>query len=410
MIIKYKKYLYIFFIILCIFILIFINNKNKNIEHFCKISKDNSRGAINNKEVLLNYAPQSNIITSSCDRYWKDWPVESNSMFADTEPLVMKLDQLSLPKEKSFGNNSYKSGLTNFYELANIINDKLDFDIIDKTSELLVSPIDNKKLKYKYEFDYIILELNKKTWINRWEKYNPSIKIYFNYDEIKSSIKNVNILNLNFQKRCNVMQKKLLTDDQLILFGLINFDIFKYKILDIKYLNNNIPVYFIQIAMYREFDLYLNTFSYIGYIENNKIIITKTEFIGINSTDNVLLPKFYNKNDINQEIINNNFSNTPLIEKDPDVIVAMTKQHMEDYKLKNQYACFNLNYNPALKNENLLPYYSRESCESGYDPYGRPKNYGIFDKPCNKDEECPYFKINKNYENELGKCVNGTCQ
>jgi hypothetical protein len=388
------------------------NEKMNNYEHFCKIPPIDRQGDINDKKVALNYAPQSNILTSSCNKFWKDWSVESNSMFSDTEPVVMKLAQIELPKEKQFGNNNYKAGVIDFYQLAKIVSDVINFNIFNKTTEKLISPVNNKKIEYKYQFDFILLELNKKTWINRWQQYNPSVKIYFDYNEIKSPIENVNILNLEFKKRCDYMQKDLLTPQQQVEFGLILFDIFKYKIIDVKYLDNdiNIPVYFIQISLYRESDLYMNTFGYVGYIKDNKIMIVNIEFIGVNSTDNFLLASAYNKNDIKQEIINYNFSNKPVIERDPSAIVELTKKNIESYKLKNQYACFNLNYDPALKNENLLPYYSRETCESGVDPYGRPKEYGVFDKPCEKDEECPFYKINKNYDNDFGKCINGTCQ
>jgi hypothetical protein len=403
----------IFILLISILLIFFILNKYlkliNNYEHFCKIPNIDRQGSNNDKNVLLNFPPQSNIHTSSCDRYWKEWPVEYNSMFADTEPIVMHLNQLELAPEKNIDNNSYKSGLIDFYKLANIISDKIDFNIFDKTTEKLLSPLDNKPVEYKYEINYKILELNKKTWINRWEKYNPSVKIYFNYDDIKSPIENINILNLEFKKRFDLMQKFLLSKKDLVQYGLIFFDIFKYKIIEIKYMND-IPVYIIQIAMYRESDLYMNTFAYVGYIINNKIMIVNVEFVGINSTDNFLLASKYNENDIKQEIINYNFSNKPVIEKDPSVIVQLTKNHMESYKLKNQYACFNLNYDPELKNENILPYYSRESCESGNDHYGRPKAYGVYDKPCEKDEECPFYKLNKNYNNEFGKCIEGKCQ
>jgi hypothetical protein len=408
-----KNYIILIFLFLIIILIYNILNGINNIEHFCKLPNINRQGSINDKNVALNYTPQAVITNSDCDKYWKDWPIESNSMLTTTEPVVMRMDQVQLPKEKIFGNNSYKYGLINFPQLARIINDTIDFNIFNNTDELLVSPLNGDKMNYKYEVDFVVMELNKKTYIDRWKEYNPSVKIEFKYDEIKSPIENINVLNLEFKKRCDLKQKELLNDKQLVVFGLIYYDIFKYRVLDIKYFDKNFnkPVYFIEIALFRESDLYLNTFSYIGYIdENNKLMIVHTEFIGINSTDNVLLAKGYDKNDIKQEIINFNFSNKSEMEKDPDAIVSLTKKYKEEYKLKNQYACFNLNYNPALKNEPLLPYYSRESCESNVDPYGRNKSYGVFDKACQKDDECPYYKMNKNYDNDFGKCVDGKCQ
>ncbi len=417
-----------FIIVITIIILIilmaifyYINGRiNMTYEHFCKIPELNKQGEVNNQNVLLNYPPQSNIFTSSCDKYWKDWPLESNNLFADSEPIVINPNQLDLPKERKFGNNEYSAGLVDFYQLASITSDKIDFDITNSSSELLIDPITKEKLNYQYELDFVYLQLNKKTWINRWEKYNPSVKTTFDYDEIKSDIENVNILNKNFIEKLNIKQKDLLTDSQRVTFGLIPFEIFKYKILHINYLNNdpNVPVYIMQLALFRETDLYINTFSYIGYIDNSisasasssPYIVTNVTYIGGNSTDTVLLADFYNPQELKQEIINRNFSNSPIIEKDPDAIVRLTKDHQESYKIKNQYACFNLNYDPILKTEYILPYYSREACESGFDTYNRPKNYGVYDKPCKEDSECPFYKINKNYDNDFGKCIDGTCQ
>lgn len=384
-------------------------------EHFCKIPKLDNQGGKNNKNVLLDYPPQSNILTSSCDKYWKNWPMEYNNTLVDNEPIVIKSDQLELPKEKQFANNSYVAGLMDFKELAKLASndDEKYKDIFKISNELLIDPLTNEKLEYQYQLDYAYIDLNKKTWINRWDQYNPAIKNSFKYDEIKSPIEKLNILNLEFVNRCNIMQKKLLTQKQLLLFGIIPFDIFKYKILYINYLNDdiNIPIYIVQICLYRESDLYINTFSYIGFIKDNISYIINANFVGRNSTDTVLLADFYNPKEITQEIINKNFSNAPLINKDPDAILTLTKAHQESYKLKNQYACFNVNYNPILKNEYLIPYYSRETCESQYDSYGKQKEVGIYDTPCKKNDDCPFYQVNKNYENTHGKCMDtGYCE
>jgi len=402
----------LFLLILSLFYL--INKTIDRKEHYCKIPESNQSGTLNDKKVLLtDYSPQSNILTSSCDQYWKDWPFEKNNTMVENNPIVIKSDQLSLPKERDFGSNSYQEGLIDFNQLAQFVSDKVDDNILERSYKLLINPISKEKFDYDYQLEYFYIEQNKKTYINRWQEYNPSVKTFFDYDEIKSPMENINILNMNFRERCNTKQKKLLDNKELILFGLINFEIFKYKILYIQYLNNdpNIPVYIIEIALFRESDLYLNTFSYIGYIENNNVKILNVKYIGRNSTDNVLLPDFYNPNELKEQIINKNFDNSPLIEKDPDVIVALTKKEKEDFKLKNQYACFNVNYSPSRNNEYILRDYSRESCEVDYDRYNRPKEVGIYDTPCKNNEECPFYKRNENYDNDFGKCLDtGYCE
>jgi hypothetical protein len=410
------KYIISILFLLFIFYLIFyLINKTLNYkEHYCKIPDSNPSGSLNDKRVYLNdYAPQENILTSSCDQYWKDWPLERNNTLIDDEPNVIYSDQLKLPKEQDFADNSYRAGFIDFNKLIDLISDKIDYNILETSSELLINPITKEKFEYKYELKFFYIEHNKKTWINRWQKYNPTIKIYFNYDDIKSSIETINILNLKFKERCDIKQKDLLTQKQLYLFGLINFEIFKYKILYINYLNDdiNIPIYIIQISLFRESDLYLNTFSYIGFIKDNNVTITNVKYVGRNSTDTVLLSDFYDPTTLKQHILNNNFDNSPIFEKDPSVIAALTKKEKEDFKLKNQFACFNLNYSPIRNNEYILKDLSRESCEVDYDSFGRPKEVGIYDTPCKKNEDCPFYKINKNYDNEFGRCLdNGYCE
>ena len=93
------------------------------------------------------------------------------------------------------------------------------------------------------------------------------------------------------------------------------------------------------------------------------------------------------------------------------MILAITKKEKEDFKLKNQYACFNINYSPIRNNQYILNNLSRESCESSFDPFGRPKEVGIYDTTCKKNEDCPFYKINKNYDNDYGKCLeSGYCE
>ena len=38
------------------------------------------------------------------------------------------------------------------------------------------------------------------------------------------------------------------------------------------------------------------------------------------------------------------------------------------------------------------------------------KTVGLWDKPCNNNNECPFYKKNKNYINNRGGCVNGYCE
>ena len=55
--------------------------------------------------------------------------------------------------------------------------------------------------------------------------------------------------------------------------------------------------------------------------------------------------------------------------------------------------------------------YNKYECEAKYDSNGKiNKQIGIWDKPCNNNAGCPFYKKNKNYPNTFGGCLNGTCE
>ena len=49
-------------------------------------------------------------------------------------------------------------------------------------------------------------------------------------------------------------------------------------------------------------------------------------------------------------------------------------------------------------------------CKSKYDNLGRFVGAGIWDKKCTSNEDCPFYKKNKNYENDRGGCIDGFCE
>lgn len=55
--------------------------------------------------------------------------------------------------------------------------------------------------------------------------------------------------------------------------------------------------------------------------------------------------------------------------------------------------------------------YSKYECESKYNNLGElNNNIGVWDKRCNTNTECPFYKQNKNYTNTFGGCTEGTCE
>ena len=408
--------IYIIIILFIILAYIILNNFFHKKEHYCCIPRLNNRAVPNNFNILYTYKPQSNIRTAGCDNYWKNFSTEVNSSLVTNEPIPIDSDQLVLPPTSEIGNRSYSVGLLDFKKLASFVNDK-DDNYLKRSKMLLLNPITKEKLPFYYQVTFFIDQMNTKTYKERWTKYNPSVQTNFDYKNITSEIPLVNELNMEFLKRINLNQRKIVDKKDKIIYGLINFEIIYYKILNVLYLDGNkdIPVFIMEVGLYQEKNYYIPTIAYIGLKNNktNKLIIVQADYMGLNANDNFLLPKGVNKTSADQNffILNKNFNDFSPRITNPDFIVDLVQRRKDAFKLENQFACFNININnDQSADKTFLPYFSRETCESTLDPFGRPKAVGIFDKPCKEDKECPFFQSNKNYPNNFGKCINNKCQ
>lgn len=148
------------------------------------------------------------------------------------------------------------------------------------------------------------------------------------------------------------------------------------------------------------FDLIFDN-KYINYYINNIIVL------GINIEQYVLfgeyLDKDYNldKNNVHLSISDENSSyvTDSYIKNYRDTVHKYVKGEEEKLKLEelkkiqNGY-CF---YKDAL---------DKNSCIS----YTPEEGVGIWDTPCKYNEDCPFFKKNRNYPNSRGGCINGFCE
>jgi hypothetical protein len=106
----------------------------------------------------------------------------------ENEPVVIYADQLALPKEKQFADNSYTRGLIDFNKLGGLVTENVGFDPLKMSNELDIDPITKEKYDQHYKLEYAYYERNKKTYINRWSIYNPSVKMHFNYDDADHTV------------------------------------------------------------------------------------------------------------------------------------------------------------------------------------------------------------------------------
>lgn len=282
-------------------------------------------------------------------------------------------------------------------------------------------------------FQYLINEFNKKdtkdfkvtkgmknintnkynllTWKNKYD-YNPNKELYFNYT--KSSIKEVNLINKYFIDKFNDNYKnaKGKLFETIRYFKFIPFFIYKYKINLYKYKNKE-KLFHITVQLLTKYSVLSPQIFIIAYTNNNKVFIKNIDLIGYENTADILIRPGLEHNYQYFNTINS-FDNQGLVRDIPKQL-KKRKEEIKQSKLKYQYACFNKNPNIWKKDSKIKNFIIRTNnkldCENKYNWYGQKKPVGIWDRPCSKDEECPYYKSNKNYTNSFGKCLKtGYCQ
>ena len=85
-------------------------------------------------------------------------------------------------------------------------------------------------------------------------------------------------------------------------------------------------------------------------------------------------------------------------------IVSSNEKDITDVKVKSK-TDERLRYRCYGKTE-----FNKMDCEKKYDSSGNKISVpGIWDRPCVRDTDCPFFKANKNFNNNLGGCNNNKC-
>jgi hypothetical protein len=331
--------------------------------------------------------------------------------------------------------------------LKNIIN---DFNInhtlgYNKFDEIIRNKerFPNKLIQVS---DDSIKKLNAKTWINRYD-YNANDDLIFKY--IKSDLDDLNQINnefiINFN---NIFKKYYNKDNKIKFFKYEPFYIYKYRInkyykkkddknvddkkkdekKDDKNVNdknvndkkndkkkddknvNDKNVFEINIILLRNHSthgihLYLTSFYDKNNLNDKSHVFNKSlSLIGEDSLDKLLISKGYNnETEFNLiDSINNDGFLKNIDDKYKKRITVMKK----NIDLKSQYNCFDIN-NP----NKIIEAQNKVICENEFDWYGRPKDIGIWDRPCKSDKECLFNQSNQNYDNKYGKCLeNGKCE
>tara|TARA_B100001094_G_C18109707_1_gene760430 strand:- start:321 stop:1208 length:888 start_codon:yes stop_codon:yes gene_type:complete len=208
------------------------------------------------------------------------------------------------------------------------------------------------------------------------------------------NIKNILYLENDFKFKNNI---------SLIIYNFIRYFeneiLIKNNLYDFKFLKTeNLIVDFEKEII--KFDFLVSTYKKEGYIlntlikkNNNNYIIEYIKIIDYKNLSEYILEREYNsfsrigmKEDVGKRVS---------VEK--DIINKILKSKKKEKNIIN-YRCL------SSRGDN------KEECEREYDKYGRLKKRGIYDKPCIKNIECPFYKSNKNYKNEHGGCIKGSCE
>jgi len=306
-----------------------------------------------------------------------------------------------------------KIDFPNSYGTYKFLNLYRFFDFLNLDIEKIMRDAKFSKLKVGFFkgikedlSDREVGEMNNITWVNRVSEYNPDKYLYFDY--IKSPIKDVNLLNNTFLKRFNnyaslEYNKKSKTNIQV-------FDpYFIYKHRLINKWNN---YYGSVVVLMRNNGFIAYSFYLVGLFENNNLKNIWVEYIG-----NDDMAKFLEYGGLESD---DTYQISPQYcrrEQDKWIQPAQYKKEAQKIKEKRnknaptyKYICYT--YDKGIKKPYSQPLYAvnKTDCLSRYSiGNGKPKPAGIWDTKCVKDEDCPFYELNKNYKNKWGGCKNGTC-
>lgn len=90
----------------------------------------------------------------------------------------------------------------------------------------------------------------------------------------------------------------------------------------------------------------------------------------------------------------------------PDLMIRIK----EESAPTNEFNRYDTRFDPSYRcyQDPTIP--TRNECIDEVDASGNPKPIYNWDRPCNKDTECPFYLKNKNYLNNRGGCNNGYCE
>jgi len=295
--------------------------------------------------------------------------------------------------------------------------------------------IDNFLKQYSQEFkfdtkDYLktytpfdIVNINKDTWFNKFN-WNPNMVLYEKYTE--SVFDEVNICNLNFLNLFNRFWFAFIGKYDKKKVNLYKpYFILKYRIIEIWESKEKMTYQNQEYAKYRIFQIVTVITRDNGYLAFQFKLSGLFEFDGKKCNLQKLMLKYVSEYTLDQVLLRGNLNKdnlyynvNPLYKNDESIssmqaekIYKQEKKRVDDEKDNlDDYACFT--FDEKSNNPYSEPMYSldKNDCQNRFNPIGYPKPFGVWDKPCVRNEDCMFYQANENYKNDYGRCINGKCQ
>lgn len=328
----------------------------------------------------------------------KVWKAPSNSNKSTTVQDIPHTDGNATPSTHTLVNMFTGKQIMEALEEMRTQSVSKDLSSTQKFQTIIVDP---KKIK----------QMNKKSWHDRIHLYNPESS----NNKYPTTIFPIPVINRILANYLTILNKTMpkLYPDFVSKFNYIPFQIFKYKVVDIEedISSSSTPKthrYSIILVMLRDINASRGFTVYLQYLvdSNGKIKLQNYDLIGIYYTDQLLMVKgegpSYSQDDLLKVY-------KPLTPNDAQNILNKEIKEIKQFKITNQYSCFNKN--PNDPSNTIIMANDKHNCEDKYDFFGRKKPQGYWDKPCKSDNECPYNNANKNYPNSFGKCnKRGYCE
>lgn len=320
------------------------------------------------------------------------------------KPVIGREVNAHLPNNFKIPKGFYSPNLemTNS-QMNNILNKTLDKSKIKKYKNIKFKEV--QEFKYDYYSGFSGNKINYSE-INNYLKIvmNRINEIIIKENKFSNSLyNNVSTTNSRGSGESN-------SNDYLhFLFLLIDFQIIKYsRYNDIIRIELLFDIY--RLGKYSAFQIYLRLI-----IDKNEIYIIKSYVSGNINEDTLKISPFKNKDNV--EIFkkfpyyqpNLNTQNGYLFDSTEEkrITTSLDEQIKYLFKMfdKRENKLFDLSYKCFGSDGNDI-----YQCLSNTNNNGQKKNKGIWDRPCLTNSECPFYKANKNTDNEFGGCIRGTCQ